>query len=880
MARPHSVEERSAIAAAVITTRGIRVEVEDEDGTWRDWTDRCIAWSVGEDRDQPVSAATFAFHRGKTTGSLAPLMTTSLLNRDSLSAYAPAIDIGRHVRLFTTSGPDGEQEVWVGRINAVDPAGGVLQVTASDLGAWLLDTQIDATRTYGSDTGVLLETILQEILDDNAPGAVATPTLYVPVSPAYYRTTFDLEPTTKVLEAVRQLALNIGWDVRYRYDAAGVSRLTLFEPDRERVDTDWSTGPSEYKPIQRLAANIDAIRTTGEVQWVDADGVVQRATYDNLAARTRYGRRWFSIPPQTGIDTEEEAQTLVDAAGHDMSGPGAEFAVEMGYLWFLQLYDRGEFLPDLRSFDETQTLSVVSYRHSWSAGESITTSITATSRIVGAYAEWRQRIRGSVAVTEPTDADVYNITSERVSDTQALLTWSRGSSIAKVTVHTWTLPVGSPFPDPDVTVPDTTDILDTGTDELLVAVPEAGQRTFVQLEGRNTRLGIVGDVERLYLDPDPQLLSWTATATEPTAGTGRLTIVLVDGGGYVDAAQRVRFRITQNGITTEAAATTGPGAGTSGTYTKDVTLDPKHPTLVEAFVTYTDASTETLERATFDLDKQANLRLDTVTQGNTARVTVNGDTDTATGVGMGRYAIDAESGWTTFDIAADRTAVLTVALTGAAQVVYVQAQNLEGAWGPSASTELQPVPVALSTRLKLTSTQGIITWGGTNVEVAIDDGAFGAPPADDDAGTTGNQITVARNAAGGATKHYHFRANVNGQVFAHTESIPPQLSTDYLVLRLNSISIHSEAADELEANATITGPANHIHVMWRQAGSTGAYTEGAEGLIFVVGPPYNVDSGGGSTRTIEAYIAAHDSSHTVIGTSNERTFTFPAGSDF
>ncbi|MBA3891587.1 MAG: hypothetical protein H0X64_13765, partial [Gemmatimonadaceae bacterium] len=390
--RPHSVGERAALASSN-PSHQIKVEIQDADGAWVDWTSYVLpGTSWGEERETPVATATVVLHRGKGAGSLSPLMEQSLLNRDSAAAYAPAIEAGRGIRISTLTGPDGWVEVFTGRVNRAPAESDVMQVSCSDLGAWLTDTQIHDEAEYGSPAGILLETILQEILDDN-PNGKTTPTLVTASSPAYYATTFTQSPV-KLLEALRKLALErTGRDVRHRYDAAGVSQLVFHDPDRARTAADWSIGTGEYHLVPRLVpVDIEPIRTEGRVQYRDASGTLGEATYDNAAARALYGRRWFSIPPQEGLDTLTEAQSLADAAGADMSGPGVEFSIETLYVWFAQLFDLVEVAPDDRGYDVAQNLAIAAVRHTWQGGN-ITTRIDGTSRIVGAYAAWRRLIR-------------------------------------------------------------------------------------------------------------------------------------------------------------------------------------------------------------------------------------------------------------------------------------------------------------------------------------------------------------------------------------------------------------------------------------------------------------------------------------------------------
>jgi hypothetical protein len=264
-----------------------------------------------------------------------------------------------------------------------------------------MDTQIEAAADYGSSGGTAIELVIQNILD-GTPSGMGVPTVYTPVSPVAYRTVFTLEPA-KVLEAARQIAQDIGWDARFRYDAAGVSRFTFYDPDRDRVTVDTTFGPTEYLNVEQMALRLADIRNAGKLYYYDTSGVEQSVTASDAGSIALHGRRFFQIPPQAGIDTSTEAQKLIDAAVHDLAGPGAEQTVTTLYFWPAQLFDRYTFLANGVHYDTDQTLAVVAYQHTLQGGVILTT-LTCTLRIVGAYAEWRRR--GAVVPPDTGDSSV------------------------------------------------------------------------------------------------------------------------------------------------------------------------------------------------------------------------------------------------------------------------------------------------------------------------------------------------------------------------------------------------------------------------------------------------------------------------------------------
>mgnify|MGYP001563280230 CR=1 FL=1 len=84
---------------------GFKCEIESSSGAFRDMSDwRSEDWLVGMDArfdvDQPVADATVLLRRDASTAkSLAPLRTDSTANQPTAGAYAPAIAVGREVKL-------------------------------------------------------------------------------------------------------------------------------------------------------------------------------------------------------------------------------------------------------------------------------------------------------------------------------------------------------------------------------------------------------------------------------------------------------------------------------------------------------------------------------------------------------------------------------------------------------------------------------------------------------------------------------------------------------------------------------------------------------------------------------------------------------------
>lgn len=217
--------------------------------------------------------------------------------------------------------------------------------------------------------GVKMEQLLQSILDANNSGV----TLYTPTSPSVTMKPLQVERGA-MLEQLRQIAMSIGWDVRYKWDSGtSAFRLTLYQPDRATTTTLRTFAATEYAALDELSLDLANVRTGGTCFYSDAsdlwpDGTPKRkaVTQTNATAETKYGRRWAELGEASSspIDTTTEAQKLIDAFVADCSEPGvvARYAFVHGFP-FVELNDYYKFTADGRHYSADQSLAVFEYRH-------------------------------------------------------------------------------------------------------------------------------------------------------------------------------------------------------------------------------------------------------------------------------------------------------------------------------------------------------------------------------------------------------------------------------------------------------------------------------------------------------------------------------------
>ena len=261
-----------------------------------------------------------------------------------------------HFYKVTTAGTTGAAEpTWPTGSGSTVVSGGV---TFTEVGA------------CSTTTGTLVENVIQQIINDGlGAGAV---TLFTPVSPAWAIRSYA-QQRQSVLDAIKDLANQIGWSLRYRWDAGtSAFRLTLYDPGRSTTTPARTFAPSEIVDVSACRVEITEIRNVVQVIYpdstdVDPKGYAIRKTVvvSDSASITKYGRRFMEISEgdASNLNTSAEATTLANAALSDLKDPGAEYAVEVPLFPWVQLGDLLRFAADGRHFTANQDLAVVQVDH-------------------------------------------------------------------------------------------------------------------------------------------------------------------------------------------------------------------------------------------------------------------------------------------------------------------------------------------------------------------------------------------------------------------------------------------------------------------------------------------------------------------------------------
>ncbi|KPJ59111.1 MAG: hypothetical protein AMJ46_12660 [Latescibacteria bacterium DG_63] len=398
----------------------MRVRVDSTGaGAWVDLTDlQGVDWvrsaTIRAGIDNPMMTATVSLWREWEELSLVGLMTGSRIN-----ASSTVVDIAREIKIETaTVGGDTTPASgdWVlvfhGYIDDIDFGGDkpVMRLTCRDLGAELADTFIESVAVRGAAGGRAVETTMQNILN---AALASPPTLYVPTSPSWNILEYKQEKTP-VLTAIRDLANQIGWDLRYKW-RSGTSQfeLTLYEPDRALAGGVLRTfDDTEYYSITQAAISRKNIRNRIKVTYSDptqeirdTGGSPYRTTYiaEDATSKSKYGTRYMEIAEAStsNIDSAAEAQTMAEAIRDDLKEPTLTHVVDLPYFFAVELGDYYTFSANDIHYDTNQSLAVVGYTHTLEPGKCRT--ILQTRGIPSAGTNRWLEIEGRPGVAPTTD---------------------------------------------------------------------------------------------------------------------------------------------------------------------------------------------------------------------------------------------------------------------------------------------------------------------------------------------------------------------------------------------------------------------------------------------------------------------------------------------
>lgn len=229
----------------------VRVIIDGQDMTDLEGIDWIHSVTVEESVDTPVATATVKLHREYSHLTLATFRDDSKINETST-----LVDVGKDIQVeVAVVSPDAipSPTDWIkkfdGFIDVVGWAKTPVELKCRDKGSLIQDTFIETIRVYGQQD---IEDLIQEMLDDNIndPG-LGSVTLYSESGTA--GTPFQAgdspgfvvkehyESKQSLMQALQAVAMQIGWDVRYRYNSnVDDYVLTLYAPARSKTTPEFT----------------------------------------------------------------------------------------------------------------------------------------------------------------------------------------------------------------------------------------------------------------------------------------------------------------------------------------------------------------------------------------------------------------------------------------------------------------------------------------------------------------------------------------------------------------------------------------------------------------------------------------------------------------
>ena len=339
---------------------------------------------------------------------------------DTLSPHG--LTSGDRVLIINTTNYNGQWTVvptTTTQFQTIEFTGGVF---ASEIDGLIFK---DDQRPYGSAGGVPVETVMQQLIDDNVPklsdvGTTygytgGTPKVYTPSSPS-----FDILPYYQKREpvqtALETLAAMFGWNIKYKWDReVNDFRLTLYSPSRLKSVADYTFTTDEILEVSRASLDAKDIRNVVEVIYSDFANADENNFAPRVSVRrsstssiTKYGFRLCQIAEASTsqIDTYAEAAALADAVLDDLKEPKADVTIEVPFRRFVDTADLYAFPADGRHWDVQKKFAVVGYSHTFADGAARTT-LNLRGQPASMNKGWKNRfVAPGLAPNQPTTPPV------------------------------------------------------------------------------------------------------------------------------------------------------------------------------------------------------------------------------------------------------------------------------------------------------------------------------------------------------------------------------------------------------------------------------------------------------------------------------------------
>jgi hypothetical protein len=316
-------------------------------------------------------------------------------------SYVPLVWPGREVYVrnaVTNLGVAPLENDWVTMFHGIlgdsikpEPENGQITCQCRDLSKLLQDNYIKTTRTYGSESGVPAETVIQQILNDNLGTGIVI--LHCPVPTAFMVTPYQVEYQS-VWDAIQQVAVQFGWWLGYRWNTTTREfRLTLLEPPRNKTIADYEFNYMDDIYVEELEISDKDIRNDITVVYTNKEtGKRENVNVYDQASINEYGRRAMTIEEKDAslIDTQNEALAMANAALHDLKDIIGTVRIVIPYYPQMDIFSTLT-LDNPKVSSTVDFYAVQSIRHNldWKNND-FTTEIIASGKVVGAHTRWMQ----------------------------------------------------------------------------------------------------------------------------------------------------------------------------------------------------------------------------------------------------------------------------------------------------------------------------------------------------------------------------------------------------------------------------------------------------------------------------------------------------------
>lgn len=419
-----------------------RLEVYDGEGRWHNlgsyggdnWF-RGAEW--GADIDRPVAELTADVALKIGERRMSPLITQTL-------------DLGRAVQLKTVlvkpgtpvHAAKGWRRSFVGFIDDYDvsPDGNSIRLRCADRASLLRDTFIkepdDKKRIFGrKGEGGLPLTSREEVMRDLlAQYGMSQTELLVPTPSESFVLPY-LQKRTSLWQALQDHALQLGWDLRYRFfepedpDNLGDWQLVFAEPRRYEGGADYRLALKDYLKLSPVRAALADLRNTVEVTYYDSVASEKRTVRrQHIESMQRYNERYMALQEDASslIDSYEEADRLAAALIADLATPKATTGFSRLFWPYVDLGDTVQLEADYITFDTEPQLSVTSYKHVLRKDQERTEVSLRDDRPAAAHSRWLEREAGVKGVDIPVP--VLPGSRPYLKDPPSLVTGTQGFS--------------------------------------------------------------------------------------------------------------------------------------------------------------------------------------------------------------------------------------------------------------------------------------------------------------------------------------------------------------------------------------------------------------------------------------------------------------------